>query len=70
MKIDEARLHLLDRFESRTGFSTETKMRCEQCGKMFWVNTGTVADKFRKREKCGCSACGKETLWPVEIVNK
>ena len=61
----EARTRLLELFESRTGFSTEVKMRCELCGKAFWVEAGTVAAEWRKYEKLNCSACGKKTLWPV-----
>jgi len=66
MKTDEARQQLLDKFESRTGLHTEIRMKCKWCGKTFWVDAGTVAEKWRNHKMCSCSACYYEALEPVE----
>ena len=63
MKTYEMRLVLQNgHFDIR---GNEIVMRCKGCGKHFLVGIGTAAEGMAKKNGCGCSSCGTDTLIPT-----
>ena len=44
----------------------EIQMKCQRCGKRFWVYLWAAVDGIAKNGACECSACGLHTLAPYE----